>query len=60
MQAFNVYLNKKRIDTIFYTDSTNVEKVEIKKLLIEHDGYEPNIVITKARKNKSAYKKLII
>lgn len=59
MQAFNVYLKNKRIDTVFYSNGVNVDKDEVKKSLVNHDGYEPEIRVTKARKDKSAYKKLI-
>ena len=59
MQAFNVYLKNKRIDTIFYSKSTKVDREEVRQSLINHDGYEPDIVVTKAKKDKSAYKKLL-
>ena len=59
MQAFNVYLKNKRIDTVFYSNNAKVDKDEVKKSLINHDGYESDIRVTKARKDKSAYSKLI-
>ena len=59
MQAFNVYLNKKRIDAVFYSNNVKVDKNEVYQSLVNHDGYEPGIKITKARKSKSAYAKLI-
>lgn len=59
MQVFNVYLNKKRIDTLFYGDGIKVDKNEIYQSLVNYDGYEPGIKITKARKSKSAYSKLM-
>lgn len=59
MQVFNVYLNKKRINTVFYNDGIKVDKDEVYKSLVNHDGYESGIKITKVRKSKSAYAKLI-
>lgn len=43
MQAFNVYLKNKRIDTVFYNDNVTVDKTEVYKSLVDHDGYEPEI-----------------
>lgn len=50
--AYNVYLNRKCIDTVFYSSEyvknfrTKKEVREsIKKSLIEHDGYNPNITV---------------
>jgi hypothetical protein len=52
MQAYNVYLNGKEIDTVFYNDgSTTVE--EVKKSLVNHDGYDSDIVVKKERKRKA-------
>lgn len=45
--GYNVYLNGKLIDTVFFTDYT-VEEVE--KSLINHDGYNPNIIVKRGRK----------
>jgi hypothetical protein len=51
MQAWNVYLINKHgveieIDTVFYNNNCDAEYV--KKGLIEHDGYNPNIEVRKA------------
>ena len=50
MIAFNVYKKNKLIDTVFTCDG-HVTKDEMKKSLVEHDGYDPDIRVTKARKN---------
>ncbi len=42
MKAYDIYLNGKLIDTVYYTDST---AIEVKKDLVQHDGYSPNIVV---------------
>jgi len=42
MNAFTVYLDGKKIDTIFTTD-TDADAVRVS--LIEHDGYSPRIVV---------------
>jgi len=53
MTAFNVYRGSKLIDTVFYSSGTNVDAAEVKQSLINHDGYDPNIRVVKARKSKS-------
>ena len=49
-QAFDVYLDGKNIDTVFYGDGVNVDKDEVKRSLVNHDGYDPNIIVRKSRK----------
>jgi hypothetical protein len=39
---FDIYLNNKKIDSVYYTDYT---REEVKKTLIDHDNYDPNIVV---------------
>ena len=48
MFAFNVWLNGKRIDTVFAKESgTIAEKCEaVRQSLIRHDGYNPEIKVT--------------
>jgi hypothetical protein len=48
MNAFDVYLNGKLIDTVFYAKSFTVS--EVKESLINHDGYDQNIIVKKPRK----------
>ena len=48
MNAWNVYLHGKLIDTVFFTRDCDVEY--IRKSLINHDGYNDAIVVLKARK----------
>ena len=59
MQAFNVYLNRKCIDTVFYSGliGTRKEREEsVKHSLINHDGYDPEIrVILQGRITKDEY-----
>lgn len=47
MIAYNVYLRRKLIDTVFTSDT---DKESVRKSLINHDGYDSNIRVTKARK----------
>lgn len=47
MIAYNVYLGRKLIDTVFSTDKG---KEDVRKSLINHDGYDTRIRVTKARK----------
>jgi hypothetical protein len=46
--AFNVRLNGKLIDTVFASKGV-YNKEEMRKSLINHDGYDSNIVVTKCR-----------
>ena len=41
--AYNVYLRDRHIDTVWFTGYTTQEA---RKSLIEHDGYNPLIVVT--------------
>ena len=44
-RAFNVYLGRKKIDKVFYQVKSR-EKLtsdDVRKSLIEHDGYDPSI-----------------
>jgi hypothetical protein len=54
MRAFNVRLNGKLIDTVFYTPSkgeTNAEAIEnTRRSLINHDGYDSGIVVNMRRR----------
>lgn len=50
-QAFDVFLNGKNVDTVFYSKNVKVDEDEVKKSLINHDGYNYRIVVVK-RKNK--------
>jgi hypothetical protein len=50
VQAFNIYLGRKLVDTVFYGPGVKIDKDEVKKSLINHDCYDPAIKVTKARK----------
>ena len=43
MIAWNVYLNDKWIDTVYYT--ADCDKDYVRSSLINHDCYNPNIVV---------------
>lgn len=48
MPAYKIYLGKKLIDKVFYVnDGRTIE--QIKKSLVEHDGYDPNITVIKEK-----------
>lgn len=47
MSAFNVYKGRKLIDTVFY--SGNITADEVRQSLIDHDNYDADIRVTKAR-----------
>ena len=44
---WNVYLNGRLIDSVWYTK--DCDKWYVKHGLINHDGYNPNIKVYKAR-----------
>ena len=46
MIAWNVYLNGKLIDTVFDMEK---DANEVKRSLVNHDGYDSRIVVRKAR-----------
>lgn len=45
--AFNVRLNGKLIDTVFDSET---DAAEVKRSLVNHDGYDAGIAVTKVRK----------
>jgi len=50
MIAFNVYLNNKLIDTVFYSKSANVTIEEVYDSLVNHDGYDHRIIVRRRAK----------
>lgn len=54
---FSVKLNGKKIDSVYQSGRTDTE--EVRRSLIDHDGYDSRIEVKKERKlNKSGSKKL--
>jgi hypothetical protein len=47
-QAWNVYLNGKKIDTVFC--SVKDDPSDVKRSLVEHDGYDQNITVRRSNK----------
>jgi hypothetical protein len=45
--AWNVYLGYKCIDTVYFRPDMEAE--EIKRSLVDHDGYHPNIRVRRDR-----------
>ena len=45
INAYDVYLNNKLIDTVFDQDP---DPNEVRRALIDHDNYDPNITVKKA------------
>lgn len=45
VQAFEVFKDGKQIDKLFYSDSDKVTEEDVKKSLIDHDGYDPDIEV---------------
>jgi len=43
MQAWNVYLNGKNIDTVFFAKSSAA--ADVRDALINHDGYDQQIAV---------------
>jgi len=48
---FDVYLKRKLIDTVFYSDPRTTSE-EVKRGLINHDGYDPGIRVVKCRRKR--------
>lgn len=51
LTAWNVYLNGRKIDTVFYDDSCDSDYV--RRGLINHDGYDARITVRRDRKLSS-------
>jgi hypothetical protein len=47
MIAWAVYLGKKHIDTVYYM--ANMSASEVKRGLVNHDGYDARIQVHKAK-----------
>ncbi len=58
MKAYKVWLNNKHIDTVFWVD--NSDREEVKRSLVNHDGYDPDIQVTQERKRKSTTEEVVI
>ena len=53
--AYDVYLNGKQIDTVFYIGLSNGNPKmsrDVRKDLIEHDNYNPSITVYRRGLNK--------
>ena len=48
MQAWNVFLNGKLIDTVFF--DRNCERDYVQRCLINHDGYDHKISVRRTNK----------
>ena len=53
MKTFDVYLDGKKIDTISYRNSDNMNIDEVKQSLINHGGYNVRIKVKAAKKKKA-------
>ena len=54
MQAWNVYLNNRVIDTVFWSKNcapggASITADMVKQSLVDHDGYDSRIIVRKAR-----------
>lgn len=47
MKAYDVYLNGKHIDTVFWVDNSDAD--EVKHSLINHDGYDKRIIVKQVK-----------
>lgn len=47
MKAWDVYLNRKWIDTVFFDG--DLDEDYVRRSLINHDGYHPSIVVRKSK-----------
>jgi hypothetical protein len=48
MQAYDVYLNGKCIDTVFF-NKKGIDAEYVKSALINHDGYDDRIIVRKVK-----------
>jgi hypothetical protein len=54
MKAYKIFLGRKEIDKIFLSDKNTDSREEIKKSLVNHDGYDPAIRVVKEWDKKPA------
>ena len=51
MSVYDVYLNGKKVDTVFYNAKCDggalINADDVKRGLIDHDGYDPAIIVRK-------------
>jgi hypothetical protein len=52
MKGWDVYLNGKKIDTVFYDNEPPMAAEDIKRSLVNHDGYDDRIEVKAARKSR--------
>lgn len=55
MNAYSVYLKGRLIDTVFQSperDGRPTPSKEVKRSLINHDGYDPRIIVMRRRPTK--------
>lgn len=48
-RQWRVYLNGKKIDAVWFVTGTTAEQA--KRSLVEHDGYDPAIVVKRGKKD---------
>lgn len=48
-KAFTVYYKGRMIDKVFYSADTKLDAADVKRSLVDHDGYNANIVVREAR-----------
>lgn len=51
---FKVYLGGRLIDEVPYSASAKMTAADVKRSLVEHDGYNPSIRVVRARKSPGA------
>ena len=56
-KAFDVYLRGRKIDTVFYGHNSMVTADEVRRSLINHDGYDSGIVVRQSRKGRNPMRK---
>lgn len=54
-EAYDVFLDGKKIDTVFQNSSKDTV-ADVKKSLVDHDGYDSGIVVKKAKNKKKKLK----
>lgn len=45
LRVFDVFLRGKEIDTVFYSQWSKETEDDVKRSLVNHDGYDPAIVV---------------
>ena len=57
MKTYTVYLNGEEIDRVFYSDDSDELAASVYRSLVNHDGYDPNIIVAREVSPNATYQR---